>query len=169
MISRWLLVDNIESIEPGVRAQGSKRFDPSERFFEDHFPGFPVVPGVILLEALAQLSGKLIGYTVRLERGDWPFPILSMMNGVKFRRFVRPDEVVTLEARVEALRDEMAAVKVRAKVGKRVVTQAEQIFVFNAVPLEDPAELQRLERIEFGYLVKLWPDCPDHPWVQGTP
>ena len=168
MVSRWLLVDSIEVLEPGVRAVGSKRFPADERFFEDHFPGFPVVPGVLLLEALAQLSGKLIGYSVRLERGDWPFPILSMMNGVKFRRFVRPDEQVTLETRLEALRDEMAAVKVRAKVGERVVTQAEQIFVFNAVPLEDHEELERLERIEFGYLEQLWAGCPDHPWVQGN-
>jgi acyl-CoA thioesterase FadM len=91
------------------------------------------------------------------------------MNGVKFRRFVRPDEQVTLETRLEALRDEMAAVKVRAKVGQRVVAQAEQIFVFNAVPLDDPRELERLEQIEFGYLKQLWAGCPDHPWVQGSP
>ncbi len=167
MISRWLLVDRIDTLEIGGVARGTKRFDPEERFFEDHFPGFPVVPGVLLLEALAQLAGKLIGYTVRLERGDWPFPILSMMSGVKFRRFVRPGEDVQLEARLVALRDEMADVKVRARVGGKVVTQAEQIFVFNAVPLDDPAERQRLERIEFGYLAQLWADCPEHPWVQG--
>jgi 3-hydroxyacyl-[acyl-carrier-protein] dehydratase len=166
MVSRWLLVDRIDSLEAGQRARGSKRFPADERFFEDHFPGFPVVPGVLLLEALAQLAGKLIGYTVRLERGDWPFPILSMMNGVKFRRFVRPDEQVVLEAQLEALRDEMAHVRVRARVDGKVVAQADQIFVFNAVPLEDPEELARLEQIEFGYLAQLWPDCPDHSWVQ---
>ena len=167
MVSRWLLVDRIDTLEAGAHAAGVKSFPPDERFFEDHFPGFPVVPGVLLLEALAQLAGKLIGYTVRLERGDWPFPILSMMNGVKFRRFVRPGELVVLEARLVALRDEMADVKVRAKVAGRVVAQADQIFVFNAVPLDDPQELVRLENIEFGYLEQLWPGCPEHPWVQG--
>ena len=168
MVSRWLLVDRIETLEPGEFARGFKSFSPEERFFADHFPGFPVVPGVLLLEALAQLAGKLIGYSVRLDRGDWPFPIITMMNGVKFRRFVRPDEQVQLEARLTALRDEMADVRVRAKVDGRVVTQANQIFVFNAVPLDDPRELLRLERIEFGYLKQLWPGCPDHPWVQGS-
>lgn len=168
MVSRWLLVDRIDRLEAGVSVLGTKRFPADERFFEDHFPGFPVVPGVLLLEALAQLAGKLIGYSVRLERGDWPFPILSMMNGVKFRRFVRPDEEVLLEAKLVALRDEMAHVKVRARVGGQVTTQAEQIFVFNAVPLDDPAERTRLEQIEFGYLAQLWADCPDHPWVRST-
>jgi 3-hydroxyacyl-[acyl-carrier-protein] dehydratase len=169
MVSRWLLVDRIDSLEAGATVRGVKRFHPSERFFEDHFPGFPVVPGVLILEALAQIAGKLIGYSVRLERGDWPFPILSMMSGVKFRRFVRPDEEIQLEAKLVALRDEMADVRVRARVGGRVVAQAEQIFVFNAVPLEDPAELERLEAIEFGYLAQLWPGCPEHPWVRNAP
>ncbi|MFH1468496.1 MAG: 3-hydroxyacyl-ACP dehydratase FabZ family protein [Pseudomonadota bacterium] len=165
MVSRWLLVDGIDLLEPGKLAHGHKAFGAQEPFFADHFPGFPVVPGVLLLEALAQLSGKLIGYTVRLVRGDWPFPILSMMNGVKFRRFVRPGERVELETRLVALRDEMSDVRVRARVGSRVVAQAEQIFVFNAVPLEDPQELVRLERVEFGYLRSLWPGCPEHAWL----
>jgi 3-hydroxymyristoyl/3-hydroxydecanoyl-(acyl carrier protein) dehydratase len=169
MVSRWLLVDGIDALDPGKQARGYKSFCADEPFFADHFPGFPVVPGVLLLEALAQLSGKLIGYTVRLERGDWPFPILSMMNGVKFRRFVRPGERVELEACLTALRDEMSDVRVRARVGSRVVAQAEQIFVFNAVPLRDPEELATLERIEFGYLRSLWPGCPDHAWLPAPP
>ena len=87
-LMRWLLVDVIDTLETGVQATGRKTWHEGEAFFEDHFPSFPVVPGVLLMEALAQLAGKLIGYTVRQERGDWPFPILSMMNGVKFRKFV---------------------------------------------------------------------------------
>ena len=122
---------------------------------------FPVVPGVLLMEALAQLSGKLIGYTVREERGDWPFPILSMMNGVKFRRFVRPEECVQLEVKLDSLREEMAGVKVRARVDGTVVAQAEQIFVFNAVPLENDADRERVEDLERAQLEQLWADCPE--------
>ena len=158
---RWLLVDTIDMLEVGDRVSGTKTWASDEPFFEDHFPSFPVVPGVLLMEALAQIAGKLIGYTVRKERGDWPFPILSMMNGVKFRRFVRPDETVQLEAKLDSLRDEMAGVKVRAKVGGKVVAQAEQVFVFNAVPLEDPAERAKVEELERAHLKRLWPDCPD--------
>ncbi|MEL6349339.1 MAG: 3-hydroxyacyl-ACP dehydratase FabZ family protein [Myxococcota bacterium] len=160
---RWLLVDRIEEIVQGERATGAVTFPASAPFFEDHFPEFPVVPGVIILEALAQLSGKLIGYTVRMERGDWPFPILSMANHVKFRRFVRPDQEIRLETRLTALRDEMAAVNVKARVAGKVHAQAEQIFVFNAVPLEDPAALARVERTERMHLKALWADYPEEP------
>lgn len=157
---RWLLVDAIDELVPDERAVGRVCFPADTPFFQDHFPGFPVVPGVIILESLAQLSGKLIGYSVRLSRGDWPFPILSMANHVKFRKFVRPDQEITLESTILSLRDEMAAVQVRAKVGRKVHAQAEQIFVFNAVPLADQAEKDRVERLERTYLQQLWANYP---------
>ena len=113
------------------------------------------------MESLAQVAGKLIGYTVRRERGDWPFPILSMANNVKFRKFVRPDQDIRLEVTLSALRDEMAAVQVRARIGRKVHAQAEQIFVFNAVPLSDPAEMARVEALERAQLKALWPDYPE--------
>ncbi|MCB9764402.1 MAG: beta-hydroxyacyl-ACP dehydratase [Alphaproteobacteria bacterium] len=157
---RWLLVDRIDEMVVGQSARGAKAFTLSEPFFADHFPGFPVVPGVLLLESMAQLSGKLIGYTVRLERGDWPFPIFTMADRVKFRRFVRPGEVVELHTSFIALREESAAMKVRAKVGGKVVAQAEETFVFNAVPLDDPAERVRVEALERRALRQLWAGLP---------
>lgn len=158
---RWLLVDGIDVLETGERAEGHKTWSADEAFFEDHFPQFPVVPGVLVMEALAQLAGKLIGYTVRQQRGDWPFPILSMMNNVKFRRFVKPEDRVTLEVRLTSLRDEMAGVSVRAKVGGKVHAQAEQVFVFNAVPLENDEDRATVEALERAHLKRLWPDCPE--------
>ena len=157
---RWGLVDRIDELVPGERATGARVYPPDLALFQDHFPGWPVVPGVLVMESLAQLAGKLIGYTVRTRRGDWPFPILSMMNGVKFRKFIRPGEEITLDVRLTALRDEMAAVEARARLGARVHAQAEQIFVFNAVPLEDPAERARLEDIERRELRRLWAGDP---------
>lgn len=157
---RWLLVDRIDDLVVGKTAQGRKIWPSDSAFFADHFPKFPVVPGVLLLEALAQLAGKLIGYTVRKERGDWPFPILSMMNGVKFRKFVRPDEEVILETTLLSLRDDMAVVQSRARCGGRTVAQAEQIFVFNAVALENADDRLTLERLERAELERLWADYP---------
>jgi 3-hydroxyacyl-[acyl-carrier-protein] dehydratase len=158
---RWLLLDRIDELIIGKSAVGARTFDPSEELFEDHFPGFPVVPGVLILEALAQLSGKLIGYTVRHERGDWPFPILSMADKVKFRKFVRPGQEMTLHTRLTSLRDEMAAVEVEARVDGKRHAQAEQVFVFNAVKLPNPAESDRLEAIERAELRRLWKGCPE--------
>ena len=57
---RWLLVDGIDSLTVGERAVGHKTWSADEEFFEDHFPRFPVVPGVLVMEALAQLAGKLV-------------------------------------------------------------------------------------------------------------
>ena len=158
---RWLLVDRIESLISGESAVGYKRYPADAPFFADHFPGFPVVPGVLIMESLAQVAGKLIGYTVRKDRGDWPFPILSMANNVKFRKFVLPDQDIRLEVSLSALREEMAAVQVRARIGRKVHAQAEQIFVFNAVPLSDPAEMARVEALERAQLKALWPAYPE--------
>lgn len=161
---RWRFLDRIDSLEPGERITGAATFPASLELFEDHFPGWPVVPGVILLETLAQLAGKGIGYTVRQQRGDWPFPILSMVDGVKFRRFVRPDQEVALEATFRALREESAAMRVKARVDGRVVAQADQVFVFNAAPLEDPADARRLEQLEGAELARLWPGFDPAVW-----
>ena len=157
---RWRWVDRIETMELGTSARGWVTFPTDTFFFADHFPGFPVVPGVILLEAMAQLSGKLIGYTVRKERGDWPFPILSMANNVKFRKFVRPDQEVVLETKFIALRDESAVMDVRTRVDGKVVAQAEETFVFNAVPIGTAEECSRLEAIERAELARLWRGYP---------
>ena len=160
---RWRLVDRIDHLDCGRQAEGVVRFDPSLPLFEDHFPGFPVVPGVLLLESLAQLSGKLVGYTVRRQRGDWPFPIISMMNGVKFRHFVRPGQELLLHSELSTLRDDMAACRVRGRLDGRVHVQAEQIFVFNAVPLADPADKERVERLERAELRRLWAGWSEAP------
>lgn len=157
---RWGLVDRIEVLEEGKRAVAVRTWDSSLPLFQDHFPGFPVVPGVLTLESLAQVAGKLIGYTVRKQRGDWPFPILSMMDRVKFRRFIPPDTPVMLEVALDSLRDESARVKVRALVDGKWRARAEQVFVFNAVAFDDPAETARVEAVERAELARLWADYP---------
>lgn len=157
---RWGLVDSITSLEKGKRALGLRTWDPSLPLFQDHFPGFPVVPGVLTLESLAQLAGKLIGYSVRKDRGDWPFPILSMMEKVKFRRFIPPATPCVLEAEIVELRDESAIVDVRALVEDKWRARAQQVFVFNAVPLRDPVEQARVEALERSELARLWADYP---------
>ncbi len=158
---RWHMLDRIDEMVQGEQARGAKVWPEDLEFFQDHFPGFPVVPGVLLLEAMAQLAGKLIGYTVRLERGDWPFPVFSMAEKVKFRRFVRPGDEVELVARFVALREESAVMHVEARVDGRRHAQAEQTFVFNAVPFENESESENVERLERAEMKRLWAECPD--------
>lgn len=158
MAWRWL--NAIDELVEGSHARGRLSLPPETPLFADHFPRFPVVPGVILLEAMAQLSGKLIGYTVRRQRGDWPFPVLSMAERVKFRKFVRPDEVAVLETKFIALRDESAVMEVRTRVDGKLVAQAEETFVFNAVPLPNAGEVLELEAAERAELKRLWAGDP---------
>jgi 3-hydroxyacyl-[acyl-carrier-protein] dehydratase len=158
---RWNLLDRIDEVVRGEYATGIKTFNLSEPLFQDHFPRFPVVPGVLILESMAQLAGKLIGYSVRLDRGDWPWPIFTMADRVKFRKFVRPGDVIQLRTSFISLREESAQMKSTARVDGRLIAQAEQTFVFNAVPLNDPADRAELEELERRALKLLWAGCPD--------
>jgi hypothetical protein len=74
---------------------------------------------------------------------------------------VPPETCITLETKIKVLKQESALVNVRATVGGKVHAQAEQMFVFNSVPLEE-GESDRLEELERNELLRLWKDCPEH-------
>lgn len=153
---RWCFLDRIDELESGVQAIGRKGVASSEDYFTDHFPGFPVVPGVVQVEALAQLAGKLVEVTVFDQTGRWVWPILSMVRKAKFRRFVRPGDTVKLSVKLDSLRDESAACSVEASVDGQRTCTAEVLFVFNPGDL-DTAEAQALlEQLERKNLKLLW-------------
>jgi len=153
---RWSFLDRIDELSPGTSAIGRKGCASSEDYFADHFPGFPVVPGVLQVEALAQLSGKLIEVTVFQNDRRWVWPILSMVQKAKFRRFVRPGDTLVLHSQIVALRDESARCKVRGEVDGQRVIDAELVFVFDPDRLGTDEAQQRLERLERENLGLLW-------------
>lgn len=150
---RWLFVDRIDEVELGRSIRGVKAATRSEDFFVDHFPGFSVVPGVVIVEALAQLSGKLIELTVYEQHERWPWPILSMVNKAKFRRFVKPGSVIEMRSELIALRAESAMVKVEARVDGQRTTTAELTFVFDPDEIPDSEEVEAQERY---FIRQLW-------------
>jgi 3-hydroxyacyl-[acyl-carrier-protein] dehydratase len=94
------LVDRIDEIDAGTRAVGRHLVPRNEPLLEGHFPGRPIVPGVVLIEALAQLAGVVLWSGQELEPGDGP-PMLGVLAGVKkfrFHRLVVPGDGVRLEA-----------------------------------------------------------------------
>lgn len=122
------------------------------------------MPGVVQIEALAQLSGKLVEVTVFDRSGSWVWPILSMVRKAKFRRFVRPGDTVRLSSRLDALRDESALCTVEASVeGQRTCT-AEILFVFNPDKLNTAEAQAQLEELERKNLELLWAGYPE--WAQ---
>jgi len=88
----FVFVDEVLALTPGESAEGRKVFAPEEPFFRGHFPGDPLVPGVILTEALAQTAGLAAGQPGKAFR-------LSAIRGMKFLRAVRPNEEIMLSAK----------------------------------------------------------------------
>lgn len=154
---RWVFLDRIQELVPGKQARGFKGVAASEDFFADHFPGFPVLPGVLQIEALAQLSGKLIEVTVFQNDARWVWPIISIVKKAKFRRFVAPGVALELNAELVELRDESAICKAAAKLDGKITTEAELVFVFNPGDLDTPEAQAKLEHLERENLRQLWP------------
>ena len=93
----FLFVDEIVSLE-AQRIRARKKIDPGAEVFKGHFPAFPLMPGVLVCEALAQTGALLVAH---LEGGAIPagkVPVLTRMNNVRFKHMVRPGDTLELEA-----------------------------------------------------------------------
>ena len=123
---RFILVDRIVALDPGRTIQAEKTMSSQEEFFRDHFPGFPVVPGVLLTEMMAQAAGKCLD----TEPGERGKAMLARINSATFREWVRPGQLVTLFASVRSSRSQFATVDCRAEVAGRPVCSAELFFSF---------------------------------------
>jgi 3-hydroxyacyl-[acyl-carrier-protein] dehydratase len=132
---RFLLVDAIESHEPGQAISGVKNVTMSEDFFTHHFPGVPVMPGLLLVEAMVQLARWMI----IAESGYLTSGLLASIEQVKFREYVAPGEQVLLHLDVLASDDVGRHFRGTAQVGgkDRVIAA----FALRDVPLgelDDP-------------------------------
>ena len=123
----FLLVDRIDELEPGVRAVGVKNVTQNEPFFQGHFPGYPVMPGVLIIEALAQVGA--VGVLAGGEHQD-KLALFAGIDGVRFRRQVLPGDVLTLEVEIERLKGRVGRGKGRATVGGERVCEAGLMFAF---------------------------------------
>lgn len=123
----FLLVDRVIEIERGKKAVGIKNVTINENFFQGHFPSRPVMPGVLMVEAMAQVAGVVI-LTNELHHGK--IAIFMAVNNVKFRKVVSPGDQLIME--VEVIRDKSrtAQVRGRSKVDGEVVAEADMIFSF---------------------------------------
>ncbi len=125
---QFVLVDQFLSVEPGRGVTALKTFRPDDPVFADHFPGFPIVPGVLLTESMGQAAGWALATKVGPDR----FPLLMMVERAKFRRFVRPGDEIRLEADLEETREDVWTARTRASVGDERVADAR--LVFHLVP-----------------------------------
>lgn len=121
----FALVDRITDFEPGKWAKGIKCVTINEPFFQGHFPGYPVMPGVLLLEALAQ-TGAVAALSLPENRGK-----LALFGGVKSARFKRqvvPGDVVELTCELVEQKGPVGIGKGTARVDGQIAAKADLIF-----------------------------------------
>ncbi|MBF0386598.1 MAG: UDP-3-O-[3-hydroxymyristoyl] N-acetylglucosamine deacetylase [Candidatus Omnitrophica bacterium] len=123
----FLLVDRITEIEPGKRAVAVKNVTMNEAFFQGHFPARPVMPGVLMVEAMAQVVGVTMLSNPEL-RGKLAF--FMSVDKVKFRKVIEPGDQVVMEVEITKARSRIAQAKGVCKVDGQVVCEAEMGFAF---------------------------------------
>jgi len=124
----FLLVDRMIEVVPGQRAVGIKNVTMNEPYFVGHFPGYPVMPGVLIVEALAQV-GTVAMLTVEGNAGKLGF--FAGIDGFRFRGQVTPGDTLTLEVEITRLKGSIGKGKGTAKVDGKVVAEGELMFALS--------------------------------------
>ena len=133
----FLMIDRITELEPGVRAVGIKCVSVNEPHFQGHFPGMPIMPGVLIMEAFAQLAG-VIALSAHLDRaGDAVY--LMGLDGVRFRRPVVPGDRVRITCEKTYERRSIWKFTAFAEVDEKRVAEAE--IMATLAPRPAPAAL----------------------------
>jgi 3-hydroxyacyl-[acyl-carrier-protein] dehydratase len=122
----FLLVDRIEELE-AERVVGIKNVTVNEPFFAGHFPDYPVMPGVLIIEAMAQVAGVLVLSGIPDRKSK--LVLLAGVDGAKFRKPVRPGDQLRMEMKILRSRASMAKVSGTATVDGLVVAEAEMLCV----------------------------------------
>ncbi|MFN8503513.1 3-hydroxyacyl-ACP dehydratase FabZ [Kouleothrix sp.] len=121
----FLLIDRILEVEPGVRAVGEKLVSIGEPFFQGHFPDFPIMPGVLIVEALAQTASVA---ALILPENKGKIGLFAGIDKVRFKRPVRPGDTLRLEVQFEKIRMGIGRGKGTATVKGQLACEAELIF-----------------------------------------
>lgn len=120
----FLLVDRIIEVEPGKRIVGIKNVTYNEPFFPGHFPGRPIMPGVLIVEAMAQTAGLLVFNSMPEEMHKMPVYFLGIDNA-RFRKAVIPGDQLRLELEITKHRQSFWGFKGKAFVDGKLVAEAE--------------------------------------------
>ena len=119
----FLLVDRVLELEPGKSIVAIKNVTVNEPFFQGHFPDFRVMPGVLVVESMAQAGGILLYHSIPEPEGKLVF--LSKIDNLKFRKPVIPGDQIRLEVEIVKLKSRVCHIKAKAIVGQEVVTEGD--------------------------------------------
>lgn len=128
----FLLVDRVLQVDPGDQIRGLKNVTANEPFFTGHFPGNPIMPGVLMIEALAQLSGILAFKTHNTKPSDGSLYVLGSADGARFKRPVVPGDVLQMESKILATRKRLMKFACTAQVEGEVACSVE-VMLFETI------------------------------------
>lgn len=130
-----LMVDRIEELEPGKRAVGIKNVTINEPVFTGHYPELPILPGVLILEAMAQVGGLALlpAEGPEDQAGERGVPLFTGVDKARFRRPVGPGDQLRIEVTVLRARGSIGKIAARATVDGQAVAEAELMFMWGRV------------------------------------
>lgn len=129
----FLLVDRIVELEEGIRAVGVKAVTIGEPYFSGHFPQYPVMPGVLIAEALAQVGAVAVLHNSRLQDR---IPFLAGLDGFRFKRQVVPGDLLRLEVTLQKLRSRAGRGHGVATVEGQVAAEGDILFMLGPLGAE---------------------------------
>ena len=121
----FLLIDEVVELEPGHRVVARKHVRPDEWYLAGHFPGRPIMPGVIMVEALAQAGAVAV---LSLEENRGKLALFAGIDDVRFKRIVEPGDELTLECTLEAARGPIGRGRAVARVGDELAVRGTLTF-----------------------------------------
>jgi 3-hydroxyacyl-[acyl-carrier-protein] dehydratase len=121
----FLLIDRILEFEPGKRAVGIKNVTINEWFFQGHFPDTPIMPGVLILEALAQLGAAIV---LSCQENEGKIAVFAGVDKLRFRKQVVPGDQLHLEAEISKIKGSIGKGSVKALVEGKVAVEGEIMF-----------------------------------------
>jgi len=145
---RWYWIDKFIEFESGRRARSVKNVSLAEEHLHDHFPGFPVMPGSLMIEGMAHTGGILMGVHYKFEYNV----ILAKVPKVTFHSWACPGDQLIYTADLQDASTEGGRVTVTANVGERLVAEAEIVFVH--LNSDDP-QLSRIDQKNFVFRMNL--------------
>ncbi|MEJ6951247.1 3-hydroxyacyl-ACP dehydratase FabZ [Natronospora cellulosivora (SeqCode)] len=122
----FLLVDRIEKVNEGESIVGIKNVTMNEEFFQGHYPGHPIMPGVLIVESMAQVGGYLM--MLDLEDPEEKLPFFAGIDKARFRKPVVPGDQLRIKAEIIKNRGRIAKISAKAYVDDQVAAEAELMF-----------------------------------------
>jgi 3-hydroxyacyl-[acyl-carrier-protein] dehydratase len=129
----FLLVDRVLTIEPGKSIRALKNVTINEPFFSGHFPHRPVMPGVLMIEALAQAAAVLSFVTLDIEPDDKTVYYFAGIDGARFKRPVEPGDQLFLDVTLDRMKAGISKFSARALVGEEVAVEAQLLCTMRRV------------------------------------